>query len=176
MWSNLYHDSVLWNMHQTLLEQHWAHKVVHIIVCRRMLCQITLPLRFRDRGTDPSCWTRFGAWNDLQTDKEEGQKKSSMSQVTVRQEKWSSHFFLQAIFPIFITQEILLPEVIGLWTLGLRDIYALFKRIPPKEGSPLKLKITYAQIQVPEYKPREPEFVSLTFFRALRSAGAMESM
>lgn len=75
MWSNLYYNSILWNMLQTFVEQHWIHQVVHMVLCRGIPSQITLPLRFRDRCTDPPCWARFRVWNDLQTVKKEGQEK-----------------------------------------------------------------------------------------------------
>lgn len=101
-----------------------------------------------------------------------------MPQITVRQANANSPSFLQAIFLSSVAQDILLIETIGLQNLGLTEAYKLVKRLPssPKERNPLKLSITYTQIQVSKHKPCEPYFANVTFFKALSSVGAIDAM
>lgn len=65
-----------------------------MVLCRRIPSQITLPLRFRDRCTDPSCWATFRVWNDLQTVKKEGQEKELqvIENNTIGKSKQFLHF------------------------------------------------------------------------------------
>lgn len=69
MWGNLHDHSIFWNMSQAFLEQDWADKVIHMVLSRRVLSQIALPLRFRDGSADPAGGTRLWTGNNLEIKK-----------------------------------------------------------------------------------------------------------